>query len=101
MLDINYIRDNQESLKAAISNKQFDPAMVDKLIKIDDERRGLIKEVENLRHLANENIADLKGKPSEEQISTGREIKQKLQEVEPRLAETEKQFTELMYHPGG
>ncbi len=97
MLDINYIRDNQESLKAAISNKQFDPAMVDKLIKIDDERRGLIKEVENLRHLANENIADLKGKPSEEQISTGREIKQKLQEVEPRLAETEKQFTELMY----
>ncbi|KKT48755.1 MAG: hypothetical protein UW41_C0019G0005 [Candidatus Collierbacteria bacterium GW2011_GWC2_44_18] len=32
MLDINYIRDNQESLKKAITNKQFDPTLVDKLI---------------------------------------------------------------------
>ena len=97
MLDINYIRSEPEALKTAIANKQFDPSMVDKLIMVDDERRRLIQEVEALRRQGNENIADLKGKPSDEQITRGKEIKLKLQEVEPRLAETEKQFKELMY----
>jgi seryl-tRNA synthetase len=97
MLDINYIRENQESLKTALSNKQFDPSLIDQLMEIDGDRRQLIQQVESLRHQANENIADLKGKPSDEQIARGREFKQKLQELEPKLTAVEKQFTDLMY----
>ena len=97
MLDINYIRDNQDSLKTAIAKKQFDPSLVDRLIIVDDSRRKLIQEVETLRRSANQNIGGLKGKPSEEQVVRGKEIKLKLQEVEPRLAEIEKQFIDLMY----
>ncbi len=97
MLDINYIRENVESLKVAIANKQFDPSMVDELLAVDDTRRKLIQEVESLRHQANENIEGLKGKPSEEQITKGKDLKQKLQELEPKLSEIEKQFNSLMY----
>lgn len=96
MLDINYVRDNQESLKVAIKNKLFDPSIVDTLIQVDAKRRELIQEVEDERRLANLNIADLKGKPSDEQIVKGKQIKQRLQELEPKLAETEKQFNDLM-----
>ena len=97
MLDINYIRDNQENLKKAIAEKQFDPSLVDKLITVDSQRRQLIQNVEQLRSQGNANIAGLKGKPTEEQVTKGKEIKQKLQELEPKLSETEKQFSDLMY----
>lgn len=97
MLDINYIRDHQENLKTAIADKQFDPALLDQLISADTDRRRLIQEVEALRHQANKNIADLRGRPSEEQITRGREIKQQLQAIEPQLAEVEKRFIDLMY----
>ncbi|PIP85556.1 serine--tRNA ligase [Candidatus Collierbacteria bacterium CG_4_10_14_0_8_um_filter_43_86] len=97
MLDINYIRDNKDALKKAIANKQFDPTLVDKLVGVDNERRKLIQEVEELRRQGNANIADIKGKPSDEQIANGKEIKQKIQETEPRLTEVEKQYLELMF----
>ncbi len=97
MLDINYIRENADTLKTAIAHKQFDPKLVDRLLEVDDRRRALIKEVEGLRRQGNENIGGLKGKPSEEQIARGKAIKQKLQEVEPKLSEVEKEYLELMY----
>jgi seryl-tRNA synthetase len=97
MLDINYIREKQDELKKAIADKQFDPSLVDKVLTVDNARRQLIQEVEALRRQGNENIADLKGKPSEEQITRGKEIKLKLQELEPKLVEIEKQFNELMF----
>ena len=97
MQDINFIRDNQDSYKKAVADKQFDPSIVDKLISVDNSRRQLIQEVEELRRQGNANIADLKGKPSEEQIVKGKEIKQKLQELDPKLSEIEKEYLELMY----
>ncbi len=97
MLDINYIRQNAEVLKQAASNKQFDSKIIDDVLDVDNKRRTLIQQVEELRRQGNANIADLKGKPSDEQIARGREIKLQLQELEPQLADLEKQFQELMY----
>lgn len=97
MLDINYIRDNKDSLKEAIANKQFDSSIVDKLLSVDSSRRQLIQEVEELRRQGNENIANLKGKPSEEQIVKGKQIKQQLSDLDPKLQEIEKEFQTLMY----
>lgn len=97
MLDINYIRENRDKVKQAAKDKQFDGSIVDRVLETDTRRRQLIQEVEDLRRQGNENISNLKGKPSDEQIVKGKEIKQKLQELEPRLTETEKEFLELMY----
>ncbi len=97
MLDINYIRDNKDSLKEAIANKQFDSSIVDKLLSVDNSRRQFIQQVEELRRQGNENIANLKGKPSEEQIAKGKQIKQQLSDLDPKLQEIEKEFQTLMY----
>lgn len=97
MLDIKYIRENIETLKTAIANKQFDPAIVDQVIAVDDQRRSLLVKVENLRQEVNKNSEGIKGKPSEEQIKVGRDLKEKLSALEPELSKIEKEFTNLMY----
>lgn len=96
MLDIKYIRENQDTLKTAIANKQFDPKIVDQVIAVDDKRRQLIVEVENLRKEVNQNSEGIKGKPSDEQIKNGRELKEKLAKLEPELSKIEKEYTDLM-----
>lgn len=97
MLDIKYIRDNQDSLKQAIINKQFDPKIVDQVIACDDKRRALIQQVEGVRKLINDNVSTIKGKPSDEQVKLGRELKEKVQSLQPELDKCEKEFLDLMY----
>ena len=59
MLDINFIRENQELIKTAARKKhlEFD---VEKLIAVDDKRRELLSSIENRRaeqNRASEKIA--------------------------------------------
>lgn len=97
MLDIKYIRDNQDELKKAITNKQFDPKIVDQVIECDDRRRLLIQQVEGIRKLINDNVNTIKGKPTDEQVKTGRDLKEKVQALQPDLDKCEKEFQDLMY----
>ena len=97
MLDINFIRQNADTVKAAAKNKLFDTKIIDDVLEIDSKRRDLIQKVEDLRRQGNENIAGTKGKPTDEQIQRGKEIKKQLQDLEPVLAEVEKTFQDLMY----
>lgn len=90
MLDIKFIRENKEQVKKATSDKQLDPSLVEKALKLDEKRRSLIKEVENLRALKNKYA-------SEKNIEKGKETKKDLQKIEPELKEIEKKLLELMY----
>ena len=49
MLDITFIRENKEKVKAGVAAKQFDPKIVDEVLKLDETRRKLIVEAEELR----------------------------------------------------
>ena len=51
MLDIKFIRENVDLVKTVVKNKQLDTTIVDEILKIDIKKRGLIKEVEELRSL--------------------------------------------------
>ncbi len=93
MLDIELIRENPEEVKKGMQSKGFDPSVVDEVLKLDEERRELLQKVENLRHAINE-ISDVQGKPSEEQINKARELKEELQKVEPALKRVETEFEE-------
>lgn len=97
MLDIAYIRDNAATLKKGIADKQLNPNIVDEVLRVDGERRGLIQQVEKLRAEANKHAAAIKGKPTAEQIEKGRAFKQQLQDLEPQLKQVEKTFLDLMY----
>lgn len=90
MLDINFIRKNQELVAKSAREKGYQ-VDISKLLSLDDERRDILKIVDSLRQERNEISSQMKGgKPSEELIAKGKEIKEKLAEVEPKLDEIEK-----------
>jgi seryl-tRNA synthetase len=101
MLDINYIREHAADLKQAISNKQLNSSIVDKVLSSDEERRRLIVQVEEIRQQINANTDAIKTsetkRPTEEQLQRGRELKAKLQDIEPQLKQVEETLQDLMY----
>lgn len=100
MLDIQYIRENADHLKTAIANKQLNPAVVDQVLAQDEKRRELITLVDSLRQQINENVAAIKqnpgSRPTPEQIETGRQLKARLQDIEPELKQVETAWLDLM-----
>ena len=49
MLDIKYIRENTEAVKKGVASKNFDAKLVDKVLELDEDKRKLQFEIENLR----------------------------------------------------
>lgn len=88
MLDIKFVRENTELVKKGVVAKGYDANVVDEALKLDLKWRGLIKEIEEIR--AQRNVA-----ASNKDIEKGKEIKLKLQELEPGLESAEKEFIEV------
>lgn len=96
MLDITYIRDNREQVAAAARNKNIEVDL-DKLFNLDEQRRDLTQTADNLRQQRNQHADSIKGgKPSQEQIEAGKQIKESLMRVEGELTPVETEFTELL-----
>lgn len=99
MLDIQYIRTNTAAVKEAVTAKNLS-LDVDALLAKDGERIALLQELEELRSLKND-INDLiqQAKTDEERaeiIAKGKEIKVKIDELEPRFDGVKKEFDVLM-----
>ena len=96
MLDIQFIRDNPELVAEKSKQKGYD-VDVQQLLGFDKERRELLRQVEDLRRQRNELTATTKGqKPSEEQIKQGRELRDRLGDVEHKLESIEKEYQILL-----
>ena len=68
MLDIKFIRENTKAIAEAAKNKNIDLDL-DRLLKVDKERRVLTTELEDIRAKRNELAkANQAGRPSDEQI---------------------------------
>ena len=97
MLDINFIRANRDLVQHSITEKMYKNIDLDKLIALDDQRKVTIKEVESLRKERNQNTDSMKGKkPSQEQITRGKELKEKITVLETKLAKEESEFKNLL-----
>jgi len=96
MLDIKYIRENSEKIKEAVKNKNID-LNIDELLAIDDKRRALQLEIDELRAKRNK-LADAgkSGKPSAAQIEEGKQIKSKVAEIEAELKIIQEKYLALM-----
>ena len=96
MIDIQFIRDNPEVVAEKSKQKGY-AVDVKHLLGFDEQRRELIIKVEELRRQRNELSVQTEGKkPGEEQLKAGRELKDKLVDLEQQLASVDKEFTEQM-----
>lgn len=97
MLDINYIRENLKEIKKAAKNKKI-TIDLDKLLKLDDQRRELIQEMDQLRGKRNANADLLKDpkKRTEKLIAEGRELKDKVAALEKEQAIVLAEYEEIM-----
>ncbi len=94
MLDIRYIRENAARVQEASEQKGYRNVDIAHLLQLDEERRTLLGKVEELRKERNDLSSSLKGqKPSDEQLSRGRELKTNIAEIEDRLNIVESEFT--------
>jgi len=89
MLDINFVRENKDLVKKGTKDKGYDPAIVDRVLKVDDARRDLIGKIETLRAERN--------KLTKYDVEKGRKIKEELRQLEPDLNAIEEELKELLY----
>ena len=93
MLDINFIRNNKELVEHSIKEKMYKNVNLDEILALDDQRKALLQQVEALRKERNDNTAKMKnGKPNDELITKGKEIKEKLSTLEANLSNFEKEL---------
>lgn len=103
MLDIQFIRDQAETVKQACRDKQLDPKLVDQLLEVDKNRRQQQQLVDGLRQQSNTHAETIKQqvqagqKPSSDEIDAGKKVKQQLKDAEPKLQELETEYQQLMY----
>lgn len=96
MLDIQYIRDNADLVKTGIKNKNYNPDVVDNLLRVDTRRRELIGQVEKIRGERNALNDKLKSARSDELIAKSKNLKTELDNIEPELKKFEADFKDLM-----
>src|SRR5687767_3608930 len=98
MLDIAFIRQNADVVRAAIKNKRADLDL-DALLGADKERRETITKIEHTRARKNE-IAQLIPKASKDDrpklIEEGKSVKTELEQLEPALKAAQEKFDALM-----
>lgn len=100
MIDINLLRDNPELVKKSTANKNAN-ADIDKALELDESRRALIVEVEQLKALRNKvtkEIADAKKNKEDAQpkIDQMRKVSSDIKQMDSDLAEIEEEFNSIL-----
>ncbi|MGB9812134.1 MAG: serine--tRNA ligase [Thermovenabulum sp.] len=100
MLDIRLIRSNPELVKEAMEKRGANTNL-EQLLKIDEERRNLLVEVEKLKSLRNresEEIARRKkaGEPAEDLIAKMKEVSDKIKEMDERLKQIDEEIYKML-----
>lgn len=101
MLDIQFVRENPELVQEKSKQKGYD-VDIKRILELDVERRTRLTQIEELRRRRNDQAAELKsgGKPTEEQIAAGKQLKEEIANLETDLRTIEEQFdTELKKVP--
>lgn len=97
MLDIRFIRENPEKVQENAERKGYKNLSVAKLLELDDSRRQLQQQTDELRERRNANSAKMKGgKPEQEVIDEGKRIKIELAEREGLLSAADNEFVALL-----
>jgi seryl-tRNA synthetase len=98
MLDIAFIRQNPDVVRAAITNKRLDTNL-DELLATDQSRRDALTKLEATRARKNQVAASIPKASKEERpklIEEGKEIKAAIEALEPEMTALNAKFEDLM-----
>lgn len=100
MLDIKLIREQPDFVKEGFKRRDEDPALVDQVLGLDEQRRTLLKDAETLkatRNAVSKEIGKMKDAAAREaKIAEMRAVGDQIAELDKQIAETEAAFTALM-----
>jgi len=100
MLDLKFIRENPDVVRQAIRNKN-ESADVDHLLQLDQQRRDMLRRVEELKHqrnVASNEIAKLKkaGQDASEQIVKMRQVSDEIKKLDEEIRQIEHQIKDIL-----
>ena len=98
MLDIHFIRENADLVKAGAAKKQVD-IDIDRLLAVDEERKTLRQQLDAKRaeqNRASQTIALAKGEEKEKLLEAMRFVKESMQELDERFQALTEEWTKLM-----
>ena len=96
MLDVKFIRDNLDLVTRSAKEKGYN-INIQEVLTLDDERRTMLTDGEELRRKRNEVAAKMKGgKPAPELIAEGKQIKVDLAEKEQKLDKIQDELASLI-----
>jgi len=100
VLDINLIRENPDIVREALRKRQADPGPVDQVLKLDEERRSLIQQVETLkaeRNTVSKEIGKMKDQSArQEKIDQMRAVGEQIDALDQNLRAVEDQLGGIM-----
>ena len=103
MLDLNYVRENIDSVREALRSRRADTTALDDFARADEERRRVISESDQLnaqRNAASREIGGLMKEGKKEEAETRRAevgaLKERIAELDQRRAETESRMRDLL-----
>ncbi len=100
MLDLKFVRDNAERVSQMLRERQVDLDLKP-FFELDEERRRILREVEELkrrRNVASDDIARLKKehKDAADRIEEMREVSQRIKSMDQQLATIQEKFNEFL-----
>lgn len=100
MLDVRYVRQNPDIIRASLENRGT-TADLDKFLRLDENRRNLLFEVEKLKKNRNEESEEIArkkkaGKPADEAISRMKKVSQKIKEMDGQISKIEEKLQNIL-----
>ena len=101
MLELRYIRENVDKVREYLKNRNSDFDL-DSLIRLDEDRRNILQEVEVLKKERNESSSLIgkykqEGKDATELLNRMQEVSAKIKELDQKVAEIEEKQKVLTY----
>ncbi len=100
MLDINLFRENPDRVREGLVRRQLDPAPVDEVLALDEERRQLIQSVETLKAERNAVSKEIGRKKNESErqamIETMRVVGERIAALDEQLRQVETRLQAIL-----
>lgn len=100
MLDAKFVRTNPDVVREALRKRHVE-ANLDEFLQLDEKRRQLLAEVEQLKAMRNKEsgeIARLKkaGQPADERIATMRQVSEKIKGLDDEVRQVEEELNHML-----